>query len=153
MARSTALLLIALSALACERTPIPPAADKTAEPMQEAGPDVTRLLGGLARGNKLGPLEVVSVGATRKGRIPVQIKKGEASGELEITLQGSGPNPPVSTAKYAIYFSSPRPNTLLIPEPDLTAACEELATRIRAQEASVPTPAGMTTYGATTKEM
>jgi len=145
--RPAPLLAVALALAACGRPPPPPP-----EPI-EAGPGVTSLLGGLARGDALGPARVASVGALQKGRIPIRLTRDDARADIEVALKGDGPLPPLSTGKYAIFTSSPRPGTPALTAADLTSACEALAERIRAHEDKVPTPAGMTAYGAVSQEL
>lgn len=157
MRRALPALILALAPLftGCERSsPSQPGSGTgPAAPPLEAGPGVTAVLGGLKKGDTLGPATVTRIEAPKKGRIRIPVTQGEAHGSLVITLQGDGPPPIVATKKYALFTDSPLPAQKSMNGDDLGKAVEALAERIRAHEEGNPTPSGMTSYGAKTEPM
>lgn len=150
LARLALWSALALAAPGCgdRSTPPGPAAASSTSPPTPAGPDVLALLDHLAPGQPLGPTEVVAVEAPRQGRIAVQVRLGDARGQLDVALRGPGPRPPASSQKYAVFYASPRPDLTPVPPASLAAACEALASRLRIREDATPTPAGLAPYGA-----
>jgi hypothetical protein len=143
-----ALSLLLLGSLACGPSGSSQPAPSASTGPLEAGPGVREILGGLSKGDTLGKVQVAFVGAVSQGHIPIQLRKGDATGKILISkLEGSSALPPVKTKKYALYFASQHPNTTPLAQGDLEAACEALAERIRANEDKTTVPAGLTGYG------
>jgi hypothetical protein len=153
MRRASQALILALATLISGCKKSGPATGTGSNPIVEAGPGVTSLLGGLKKGDPLGGATTVRIEAPIGGQIHIPIAEGETSGELVLTLQGSGPLPIATTKKYAIYSDSPRPGAKPMAGDTVARAIEALAERIRANEDKVPTPSGVTAYGAKSEPM
>jgi hypothetical protein len=119
----------------------------------DAGPGVTSLLGGLKKGDALGPATVVQIQAPNKGRIKILIAQGDTRDTLVLTLQGDGPIPIVTTKKYALFSENPGPKDKPMAGEDASKAIEALAERIRASEEKTPTPTGLSSYGPKSESM
>lgn len=144
---------LCLSLSACELTKVPePQKNPTASLVtyKEADATVLDLLGGLKKGDSLAGVQIAAISAVTEGRIILQLVKEKDVGEIVLTKQDeNGPLPPVKSAKYSLFFSTPSPKVPSISQGQLTSACEALAERLRTTEDKVPTPPGLKAYGST----
>lgn len=111
------------------------------------------LVGELKSGDRIGDVEVVDLYGPSRGRLTITVKAGEAEGMLEVAVQGDGPNPPVTTAKYGVFYGAPWRRVKRIDDPTMMKACEALAAKIREAEFKAPTPPGMSSYGGNDLEL
>ncbi len=114
-------------------------------PDKAAGEEVIALFGGLRQGDVIAGYTVEQIGAVRgDGGVPVRLSREGATMRLVVTLapEGEDPRPPARTDRYAVYYESGH-DGVSAREQDCQRAAEELAERIRAQEGTVPVPAGM----------
>jgi hypothetical protein len=103
----------------------------------------------LNEGDSLGELRVTFIGAVTRGHVAVEAKDPQGHGtELIVTRQGDGALPPVTTKKYALFYSSIMSDAGAPSMEAVKAGLEALGDRIRKVEDTTPEPPGLSTYGA-----
>lgn len=107
--------------------------------------DVTRLLDGLVRGNRLaGGFSVRGVSPPEGGHVIVDVERGDVGFRVWITRKDKeSVRPPASTERYALYVVQPRPSADAVTDEMRRAVLGDLKRRLAKTEANVSVPAGL----------
>lgn len=148
--RAAAPLLLTMAAALATLLPVRPAPGRGGEDRSEdappATPEVLALLDGLRVGDALGDFRVRRIAApTPSGRV-IAVDLENAGMELTITIARRDALPhraPRRTARYDLFYGSPRPAGRTLAFEAIAPLLEALAARIARVEERAPTPAGM----------
>ncbi|MDI1444896.1 hypothetical protein [Polyangium sp. 6x1] len=107
-------------------------------------PALVALLDGLTVGSEVNGWKVVNFYPTNESVVWMELQKGEVFFSVGIGPKGTGkPPPPIQTETYEVGYGMPRPRNAGIATQEMTAAAEQVATRIRKREKEVPRPKGL----------
>jgi len=111
--------------------------------MTRAGADVVALLGGLRQGDRIAGANVLAVLAPVERRCSVVVELDGTVFDIGISQKGTSKAlPPVVLDKYELVWGGARGAPMKSPDA-VSAVTQAVADRVRANENSVPVPAGM----------
>lgn len=143
----TLLLALGVAWCAQARTPATSAPAPSASSAAGSHEGASALLGGLRPGDTIDEWTVdrFEFGKSVKDQpqLAVELSRKGSGITVWVARKEAVDNPPISTERYGISYGHPRPYGDPIPEDSFARMGEKIAEKVRANEQSAPTPAGL----------